>query len=86
MADEGLKQSVLFVVTYRQALVAGCISCCSGAKHEGCQTTASNARPVPAHRPYFGVLSPALRQRGGAYELLYHHVRAAYRAVLGQVR
>ncbi|KAL4458480.1 hypothetical protein ABPG75_013345 [Micractinium tetrahymenae] len=51
VADQGLKQSVLFVVTYR---------------------------------PYFGVLSPALRQRGGSYELLFHHVRAAYRAVLDQ--
>ena len=32
-----------------------------------------------------GSLSPALRQRAGGKELLYHRVQAAYRALLAQV-
>lgn len=43
--------------------------------------------PYPsARRRYFGMLSPTLRQRGGSKELLYQHVRAAYSAILAQVR
>lgn len=37
-------------------------------------------------RPYFGVLAPMLRQRGGSKELFYHRVQAAYRALLALVR
>ena len=36
-------------------------------------------------RPHFGSLSPALRQRAGGKELLYHRVQAAYRSLLAQV-
>ncbi len=103
VADEGLKQSVLFVVTYRQASASALPShaavkgtalppFCGGLRMQACGISVQAARQHnlcpsrPARRPYFGVLSPALRQRGGSYELLYHHVRAAYRAVLAQVR
>ena len=98
VTDPALRETVLFVLTYRWGRraqvqgaepVAGDLLGCEALGASVCSCVRlfhPRSAPLAPLRPHFGALAPVLRQRGGSRELLYHRVQAAYRALLAQVR